>query len=102
MFNNHAVHANRHSIGFKILHKKRSLRSQLVDHGESGYIDFLQACIASGIDHHDELIEEVLDVVGPNVESYVEALMVRYDGAFWRKGDDGIYSLIPVHIQDLR
>jgi hypothetical protein len=64
--------------GFDFLRRKRALQQDFETSGVPGLASFVRACIASGINHEDDIAAEVEDLVGPYYDTAVRQMLGKY------------------------
>lgn len=81
-------------IGFEILEAKQALKLKLDRAGPAGLGSFIEACIASGKNQLETILEEVLAVTGVHALLNVHREIAKGEQVRWVSYDDGTLGLI--------
>lgn len=80
--------------GFDILTQHYQLKLAFDRFGLQGHYRFIKACIVSGIDHPECIIEKAVGISGEGVREQIEDALLAGDYKLWETGPTGaLYAL---------
>lgn len=79
-------------FGFLVLARKQQLKMTLDTRGLSGLKSLIAACITSGINTEEEILDEVSDITGLHREASVRLLLMECENIDWFRNGDGTFG----------
>ncbi|WP_152980339.1 hypothetical protein [Tsuneonella troitsensis] len=81
-------------LGFEVLKLSENVRMKLNRAGQDGRISLAKACIWSGLQHSEQIIDKAQSIGGEHLRVAFETVLMEGENIHWRKCADGSLQLI--------
>ena len=80
--------------GFRMLRDAQELKLNFDQAGPEGLLSFVKACIWSGIDESEEIVEEAVAISGSQMAELATAAIEKGESRYWERRADGRLELL--------